>query len=128
MLSNFMYSAERLASVIVHQRLVGSPIAERWLSRSLALSTDISEFFTHPWSLFFIIVSVFSIAFSWYQNDRGKKVWTLWYVPLLLLSVTLPLYMMGGYVRPVIALVLIGFAGMMLAKLPKAAAALKEQA
>ena len=44
--------------------VVLGPIAERWLSRSLALSTDISEFFTHPWSLFFIIVSVFSIAFS----------------------------------------------------------------
>ncbi|MGI9364636.1 MAG: tripartite tricarboxylate transporter permease [Rhizobiaceae bacterium] len=108
--------------------VVLGPIAERWLSRSLALSTDISEFFTHPWSLFFIIVSVFSIAFSWYQNDRGKKIWTLWYVPLFLLSVTIPLFMMGGYVRPVIALVLIGFAGMMLAKLPKAKAALQDQA
>ncbi|MEP0944563.1 MAG: tripartite tricarboxylate transporter permease [Rhizobiaceae bacterium] len=105
--------------------VVLGPIAERWLSRSLALSTDVSEFFTHPWSLFFIIVSVFSIAFSWYQNDRGKKPWTAWYVPLFLLSVTLPLFMMGGYVRPVLAVILIGFSAYLFYKLPKAIAAMK---
>ena len=105
--------------------VVLGPIAERWLSRSLALSTDVSEFFTHPWSLFFIIVSAFSIGFSWYQNDRGKKPWTAWYVPLFLLSVTLPLFMMGGYVRPVIAVVLIIFSGFLFYKLPKTIQALK---
>lgn len=105
--------------------VVLGPIAERWLSRSLALSTDVSEFFTHPWSLFFIIVSVFSIGFSWYQNDRGIKPWTVWYLPLFLLSVTVPLFMMGGYVRPVIALVLIGFSAYLFYKLPKAVQALK---
>ncbi|MEP1208799.1 MAG: tripartite tricarboxylate transporter permease [Rhizobiaceae bacterium] len=105
--------------------VVLGPIAERWLSRSLALSTDVSEFFTHPWSLFFIIVSVFSIAFSWYQNDRGQKPWTAWYVPLFLLSVTVPLFMMGGYVRPVIAVILIGFSAYLFYKLPKAVAAMK---
>ena len=105
--------------------VVLGPIAERWLSRSLALSTDISEFFTHPWSLFFIIVSVFSIAFSWYQNDRGKKPWTAWYVPLFLLSVTVPLFMMGGYVRPVIAMILIGFSAYMFYRLPTTIGAMK---
>jgi putative tricarboxylic transport membrane protein len=105
--------------------VVLGPIAERWLSRSLALSTDVTEFFTHPWSLFFIIVSVFSIAFSWYQNDRGKKPWTVWYVPLFLLSVTVPLFMMGGYVRPVLAVVLICFSAFLFYKLPKTVAAMK---
>jgi putative tricarboxylic transport membrane protein len=105
--------------------VVLGPIAERWLSRSLALSTDVSEFFTHPWSLFFIIVSLFSIGFSWYQNDRGIKLWTVWYVPLFLLSVTVPLFMMGGYVRPAIALVLIGFSAVLFYKLPKSIKALK---
>lgn len=107
--------------------VVLGPIAERWLSRSLALSTDISEFFTHPWSLFFIIVSVFSIGFSWYQDHRGTKVWTLWYVPALLLAVTVPLFLMGGYVRPALAVVLIGFSAYLLIKLPRAAAEMKQQ-
>ncbi len=90
--------------------VVLGPIAERWLSRSLALSTDPMEFFTHPWSLFFIIVSVFSIGFSWYQQERGKKAWTFYYPPALMLSLTVPLFMMGGFVRPALAVLLIGLA------------------
>ncbi len=105
--------------------VVLGPIAERWLSRSLALSTDVAEFFTHPWSLFFIIASVFSIGFSWYQKDRGRKVWTLWYAPLLLLTMTLPLFMMGGTFRPILAGVMILSAIVMLVKLPRATRALK---
>ena len=105
--------------------VVLGPIAERWLSRSLALSTDVSEFITHPWSLFFLIASVFSIGFSWYQTHRGKKVWTLWYAPALLLSMTVPLFMMGGLVRPGLAGLMILFAVVLLVKLPKAARALR---
>ncbi len=106
--------------------VVLGPIAERWLSRSLALSTDISEFFTHPWSLFFIIASLFSIGFSFYQRDRGKKIWTLWYAPLLMLALTIPLLMMGGTVRPVLAGVLGLWAVWMFVKLPKNARALSD--
>jgi len=105
--------------------VVLGPIAERWLSRSLALSTDVSEFFTHPWSLFFIIASIFSIGFSWYQAQRGKKVWTLWYAPALLLALTIPLFMMGGLVRPGLAGLMIVFALVLLVKLPKAARAMR---
>ena len=99
--------------------VVLGPIAERWLSRSLALSTDPLEFFTHPWSLFFIMVSVFSIGFSWYQRDRGIKVWTIFYAPALMLAITIPLIMMGGYVRPAIAIFLAGFALYLLSQTPK---------
>lgn len=105
--------------------VVLGPIAERWLSRSLALSTDVSEFFTHPWSLFFIIASIFSIGFSWYQAQRGKKIWTLWYAPALFLALTIPLFMMGGMVRPGLAGLMILFALVLLVKLPKAARALR---
>ena len=105
--------------------VVLGPIAERWLSRSLALSTDISEFFTHPWSLFFIIASLFSIGFSLYQRDRGKKVWTLWYAPLLMLALTIPLVMMGGTVRPILAGLLGLWAVWMFVKLPKNARAIQ---
>ena len=83
--------------------VVLGPIAERWLSRSLALSTDPIEFITHPWSLFFLTVSVFSIGFHWYQRDHGKKPWTKWYGPLFMLALTPPLFMMGGFVRPALA-------------------------
>lgn len=107
--------------------VVLGPIAERWLSRSLALSTDVSEFFTHPWSLFFIIVSVFSIAFSWYQNDRGIKPWTVWYAPLFLLSVTLPLFLMGGYFRPALAVVLIALSVYLFTKVPANLRALQQR-
>ncbi len=91
--------------------VVLGPIAERWLSRSLALSTDVTEFFTHPWSLFFITLSLFSIGFSFYQRDRGTKPWTLAYPPALMLALTPPLFLMGGIVRPILAVVLIAGAG-----------------
>ncbi|OED36941.1 Tat pathway signal protein [Chromatiales bacterium (ex Bugula neritina AB1)] len=90
--------------------VVLGPIAERWLSRSLALSTDVSEFFIHPWSLFFIMISVFSIFFNQYQQERGKKTWTLAYPPAFLLALVTPLMLMGGIVRPAIAMVLLGLA------------------
>jgi len=106
--------------------VVLGPIAERWLSRSLALSTDITEFVTHPWSLFFLTASLFSIAFSLYQRDRGKKVWTLWYAPLLMLALTIPLLMMGGTVRPVLAGALALWAVWMLVKLPRNAQAMRQ--
>ena len=99
--------------------VVLGPIAERWLSRSLALSTDPTQFFTHPWSLFFIIVSVFSLGFSFYQRDRGRKAWTLAYAPLLLVSLTVPLFMMGGIFRPILAGIMIVFAGYLAIKAPK---------
>ncbi len=105
--------------------VVLGPIAERWLSRSLALSTDVTEFITHPWSLFFLIASVFSIGFSLYQKQRGTKVWTLWYAPVLMLALTVPLFMMGGIVRPALAVVLIVLAVLMMRKIPAATRALK---
>ena len=100
--------------------VVLGPIAERWLSRSLALSTDPMEFITHPWSLFFIMVSIFSIGFSIYQRDRGKKAWTLFYPPALMLMLTIPLVMMGGLVRPAIAGLLTVFALYLFSQIPKA--------
>jgi putative tricarboxylic transport membrane protein len=101
--------------------VVLGPIAERWLSRSLALSTDPTEFLTHPWSLFFLIVSVFSIGFSWYQRDSGKKPWTVWYGPVFLVAVTVPLFMMGGWVRPGLAVALLALGAYLLLRAPKAA-------
>ncbi len=100
-----------LAPVILG--VVLGPIAEKWLSRSLAISTDVSLFLTHPWSLFFIIAAVFSMVFTLYQRDRGKRPWTRFYPPALMLSLSLPLFMMEGVIRPVVAVCLLG-AGLLL--------------
>lgn len=83
-------------------------IAELWLSRAVAITTDISPFFTHPWSLFFIIMAVFSLFFPAYQSHRGRKKWTLFFTPLLIASLAGPMFMMQGTVRPV-------FGGLLLA-------------
>jgi putative tricarboxylic transport membrane protein len=79
-------------------------IAELNLSRSLAISDDLTRFVTRPWALFFLIVAVFSAAFPWYQTSRqqGRR-WTAFYAPALLIAVSLPLVMMGGGYRPVVA-------------------------
>ena len=77
-------------------------IAELWLSRATAITTDISPFFTHPWSLFFIILAAFSMFFSSYQTQRGHEAWTIFYTPALIALLSVPMFMMVGSVRPVL--------------------------
>ena len=86
-------------------------IAELNLSRALAISDDLSLFVTRPWSLFFLIIAAFSVVFPWYQAQRGTAPWTRAYMPLLLLAVSVPLFLMEGVVRPVVAGLLILLAG-----------------
>lgn len=81
-------------------------IAELNLSRALAITTDLTPFFTRPWALFFLMVAIYSAMFPWFQEQRTKGVrWTRFYGPSLLVIVSLPLVMMGGQVRPVLAAV-----------------------
>ena len=61
-------------------------IAELNLARALAISTEISPFFTRPWSLFFLIVAVFSALFPLFQEHRGKFKWTLFFLPFACLA------------------------------------------
>jgi len=79
-------------------------IAELNLSRALAISTDLTLFVTRPWSLFFLTIALFSAAFPWFQaaNARGVR-WAGLYAPAMLIAAALPLAMMGGAVRPVLA-------------------------
>jgi putative tricarboxylic transport membrane protein len=77
-------------------------IAEVNLSRALAISDDLSLFLTRPWSLFFLVIAVFSMVFPWYQKQRGRKAWTLGFLPALCLALAPPLFMMGGIPRPVV--------------------------
>jgi len=77
-------------------------IAEVNLSRAVAISDDLTLFLSRPWSLFFLIISAFSAMFPWYQKARGRKTWTLLFLPALLLATAPPLFMMGGVARPII--------------------------
>ena len=87
-------------------------IAELNLSRALAISTDYTLFFTRPWALFFLIIAIFSAVFPLFQKARaeGKK-WVRYYAPALLTCISLPLVMMGGAVRPGLALLCVCLAG-----------------
>ena len=85
-------------------------IAELNLARALAITPDLTPFFTRPWSLFFMIVAVFSAFFPMFQGHRKEaKFWTLFYLPAACFILPVPLFMMGGITRPVLATVLIGF-------------------
>jgi putative tricarboxylic transport membrane protein len=85
-------------------------IAELNLARALAITTDLSPFVTRPWSLFFLIIAVFSALFPLFQSHRGKKKkWTLFYLPGACFAASLPLYMMGGVPRPLLATIIVGY-------------------
>ncbi|MEO3428710.1 tripartite tricarboxylate transporter permease [Pelagibius sp. CAU 1746] len=84
-------------------------IAELNLSRALGISDDLTLFITRPWSLFFLIVALFSAAFPWYQRMRTARVWTLFYVPAASLALSIPLFMMEGLVRPLLGALLIAW-------------------
>ncbi len=85
-------------------------IAELNLARALAITTDLSPFVTRPWSLFFLIIAVFSALFPLFQSHRRKKKkWTLFYLPGACFAASVPLFMMGGVPRPVLATIILGY-------------------
>jgi len=84
-------------------------IAELNLSRAMAITTDFTPFVTRPWSLFFLLVALFSAAFPLFQAHRGRKRWTLFYLPAACVVVSVPLFMMGGIPRPAIATIVLLF-------------------
>ena len=77
-------------------------IAELNLSRAVSISDDYTLFVTRPWALFFLIISVFSLVFPWYQKARGKKRWARFYPALLSAALSVPMFMMGDPVRAVL--------------------------
>ena len=53
-----------------------------------------------------MMIAVYSALFPWYQEQRQKNVkWTRYYGPTLLLIVAIPLFMMGGQLRPILAVI-----------------------
>lgn len=99
-------------------------IAETRLSQVFARGDGIDVFLTRPWALFFILLSVFSIMFPSYQKHRGTARWTEFFVPVLLVVMSVPVFMMPGLIRPIIAGVMLVTAGVQLVMLlrPKPAA------
>ena len=95
-------------------------VAELNLSRAISLSGTTDQFLidmvTRPWALFFLIIAVFSIVFPWYQRLREQANWTLFYIPALMVCLALPLAMMDGWARTLIAVALVGGAVYLLAK------------
>ncbi len=87
--------------------------AEVNLIRARASDDNLWLFVTRPWSLFFLIIACFSIIFPWYQKKRTTQKWTLFFIPAIPMAVSVPMLMMGGWVRPGIAVVLLGFAAWM---------------
>jgi len=90
-------------------------IAELNLARALAIDADPMLFFVRPWSLFFAIVAVFSMIFPIYQKhrDTGSLLERL-FSPMVLLSLSLPLFMMGGFLRTTLAVAAIAVSGFIL--------------
>ena len=90
-------------------------IAELNLARALAIDADPMLFFVRPWSLFFAIVAVFSMIFPIYQKhrDTGSLIERL-FSPLVLLSLSLPLFMMGGFLRTTLAIAAIAISNFIL--------------
>jgi len=86
-------------------------IAELNLARALAITTDLTPFVTRPWSLFFLIVSIFSAIYPWYQSVKGKQAWTRYYGAAMALCLSVPMFMMGGMARPIIAGCLLALSG-----------------
>ena len=84
-------------------------IAELNLARAMAITTDLSPFVTRPWSLFFLIIALFSAVYPLFQAHRGLRIWTLFYSPAACLAASVPLFMMGGVPRPILATLLTGY-------------------
>jgi len=82
-------------------------IAELNLARAFAITTDLSPFVTRPWSLLFLLLAIFSAIFPLYQSSQFKRRWTLAYSPCMAAAISIPVFMMGGAVRPVIGVILV---------------------
>ena len=91
-------------------------IAELNLARAFAITTDLSPFVTRPWSLLFLLLAIFSAFFPLYQSSQFRRRWTLVYSPCMAAAISIPVFMMGGSVRPVIAVMLVALSGYLIWK------------
>ena len=82
-------------------------LAELNIARAIGISDDYSLFVTRPWSLFFIIMAIVSVLFPFYQNAKKDTLFTKMYVPISMILLALPLFLMGSPVRMVVGGILL---------------------
>ncbi len=82
-------------------------LAELNIARAIGISDDYSLFVTRPWSLFFLIMAVVSVLFPFYQNAKKDTLFTKMYVPISMILLALPLFLMGSPVRIVVGGILL---------------------
>ena len=82
-------------------------LAELNIARAIGISDDYSLFVTRPWSLFFLIMAIVSVLFPFYQNAKKDTLFTKMYVPISMIFLALPLFLMGSPVRMVVGGILL---------------------
>ena len=82
-------------------------LAELNIARAIGISDDYSLFVTRPWSLFFLIMAIVSVLFPFYQNAKKETLFTKMYVPISMILLALPLFLMGSPVRMVVGGILL---------------------
>ena len=82
-------------------------LAELNIARAIGISDDYSLFITRPWSLFFLIMAIVSVLFPFYQNAKKDTLFTKMYVPISMILLALPLFLMGSPVRMVVGGILL---------------------
>lgn len=82
------------------------PIGEVNLMRAMQISPDLTQFLMRPWSLLFLIMAALSLLFPLYQARAKSGGWRL-FGPLSLALVAIPLFLMTGWVRPILGAVLV---------------------
>ena len=82
-------------------------LAELNIARAIGTSDDYFLFITRPWSLFFILMAIVSVIFPFYQNANKDTLFSRLYVPICMMVLSLPLFLMGSPVRMMIAAILL---------------------
>ena len=82
-------------------------LAELNIARAIGTSDDYFLFVTRPWSLFFILMAIVSIIFPFYQNANKDSMFSKLYVPICMMVLSFPLFLMGSPVRMIIAAILL---------------------
>ncbi|MFV0490886.1 MAG: tripartite tricarboxylate transporter permease [Pseudorhodobacter sp.] len=77
------------------------PIGEVNLIRALSISPELMNFLLRPWSLLFLLLAVLSLLFPLYQSRAGRGIWRF-FVPLSLILIAVPLFLMPGVLRPLV--------------------------
>ena len=82
-------------------------LAELNLARASGISDDLLLFISRPWSLFFLLMAVISVIFPFYQEAKKDTLFAKLYVPISMIVLSLPLFLMGSPVRMIIAAILL---------------------